>query len=345
VARQIASLDHVSRGRAGWNVITSQNQAAVDALGLEQVYERDDKYGRAEEFVSAVHSFWDSLPQEAIVADPTSGTYVDSSLARPLEGSGEHYNARGVLQLPLYNGNKPVIVQAGASQQSKEFGARWADALFTKHRTIESGVAFTTDARNFAQRAGREASDILVLPGLLPIIGSTEAEAKQIKRELDERLDLEYLKEALAERLGVPASILDPAKPLPYDRIEIENASPYDRQQRGNLVQEARDSDFITRDVLFNNITAGHRVVIGTPEQVADDLIEWIDAGASDGFAFNVESDPRGITAVVDGLVPELQKRGRFRKDYEGDTFRDILGVGAGTRADRETVGAGSGAR
>ena len=333
VARDIASLDHLSRGRAGWNVITSQNPNALEVLGLSSVYERDEKYARAEEFLQIVHRLWESLPQDAIVADPASSTYVDLTRARPVDFAGRHFTSRGILPIPAYDGNKPVIVQAGASQQSKEFGARWADALFTKHRTIESGREFTADARAFAEKAGRSRHDILVLPGLLPIIGSTEAEAAATKRELDEQLDIAYLTEALAERLGVAATALDPDAPLPYDQIEIERATPYDRQQRGNLVQEAKDRGFTTRDVLYNNITAGHRVVVGTPEQLADDFERWIDADASDGFAFNVESNPRGITAVVEGLVPELQKRGRFRTEYTGGSFRDNLGIGEGTRA------------
>jgi len=340
VARDIASLDHLSRGRAGWNVITSQKETALGILGLEGVFERDEKYERAEEFVSIVHQLWDSLPQEAIVA--SGHTYVDASLTRPVDFAGRHFSSRGVSPVPPFEGNKPVIVQAGASQQSKQFGARWADALFTKHRTIESGQQFTADVRAFAEAAGRQPDDVVIIPGLLPIIGSTEAEAWQIKRDLDAQLDLDYLREALAERLGVAASSLVLDKPLPYDRIEIENASPYDRQQRGNLVNEARLKGSTTHDVLLENFLAGHRVVIGAPEQVADDFERWIDARACDGFAFNVESNPRGITSVVDGLVPELVKRGRFRTEYEGTTFRSNLGVGAGSRAQREVVGEAS---
>lgn len=332
VARDVASLDHLSRGRAGWNVITSQNANALDVLGIETVYERDEKYERAEEFLTVVHALWDSLPQEAIVADAATHRYVDLGLSRPVDFRGKHFASRGISPVPPFEGNKPVIVQAGASEQSQRFGARWADALFTKHRTVESGQRFTAGARAFAQDAGRSRDDVLVLPGLLPILGSTEAEAWAIKQELDEQLDLDYLREALAEKLGIASSLLDPAKPLPYSAIEVDNASPYDRQQRGNLVQEAKDKDLSTHQVLLNNFLAGHRVVVGTPEQLADDFETWIDADASDGFAFNVESNPRGITAIVDGLVPELQRRGRFRTDYDGTTFRSNLGVGAGSR-------------
>lgn len=333
VARQIASLDHLSRGRAGWNVITSQNANALDVLGIETVHDRTEKYERAEEFVSIVHQLWDSLPQEAIVADADSHTFVDIARTRPVDFHGKHFASRGIHNVPPYGENKPVIVQAGASQESKQFGARWADALFTKHRTVESGQQFTADVRDFAERAGRSRDDVLVLPGLLPILGSTEAEANAIKRELDEQLDLDYMVEALAERLGIPAGALDLDKPLPYNIIEVETASPYDRQQRGNLVAEARGKDLVTRQVLLNNFLAGHRVVVGTPEQLADDFERWIDADAADGFAFNVESNPRGITAIVDGLVPVLQRRGRFRTEYEGPTFRSNLGIGEGSRA------------
>lgn len=337
VARDILSLDHLSRGRAGWNVITSQNRPALDILGIGTVHEREEKYERAEEFLTIVHQLWDSLPESAITADATTHQYLDIEATRPVDFRGRHFSSSGVHSLPLYRGNKPVIVQAGASSQSQEFGARWADALFTKHRTIESGQRFTSSVRGFAEGAGRSADDIVVLPGLLPIVGSTEAEAHRIKRDLDEQLDLDYLREALAERLGVSAALLDLAKPLPYAQIEVEHASPYDRQQRGNLLQEAQQKDLTTYDVLLNNFVAGHRVVIGAPEQVADDLLEWIDADASDGFAFNVESNPRGITSIVEGLVPELQRRGRFRREYAGDSFRENLGIGAGSRA-REAV-------
>jgi FMN-dependent oxidoreductase (nitrilotriacetate monooxygenase family) len=336
VARDILSLDHLSRGRAGWNVITSQNAAALDILGIDGVDDRDTKYARAEEFLTIVHELWESLPERAIVADPSDLRYLDVDAARPIDFRGTHFTSAGVHSLPRYRGNKPVIVQAGASPQSQEFGARWADALFTKHRTIASGREFTANVRRHTAAAGRDPDDIVILPGLLPIVASTEAEAFRVKRELDEQLDLDYLREALAERLGVPSTLLDLSRPLPYSEIEVEHASPYDRQQRGNLVQEARDKDLTTHDVLLNNFLAGHRVVIGTPEQVADDLLEWVDADASDGFAFNVESNPRGITSIVEGLVPELQRRGRFRTEYTGETFREQLGIGAGVRPHRE---------
>jgi len=333
VARDIASLDHLSRGRAGWNVITSQNAAALDVLGLDTVHERDAKYERAEEFVTIVHQLWDSLPQEAVVADAGAHRYVDVARTRPVEFEGRHFRAKGIHSVPPFEDNKPVIVQAGASEQSKQFGARWADALFTKHRTIASGQKFTADVGRYAEGAGRSSDDVLLLPGLLPIVGSTEEEARQIKRDLDEQLDFDHLREALAEKLGIGAGQLRDDRPLPYDAIEVEHASPYDRQQRGNLVQEAKDKDLTTRQVLLNNFLAGHRVVVGAPEQVADDLEAWVDARAADGFAFNVESNPRGIRSIVDGLVPELRRRGRFRTEYEGTTFRANLGIGAGSRA------------
>jgi len=332
VARSVASLDHLSRGRAGWNVITSTNAHALDALGLGAIDPRTEKYERAEEFLSIVHGLWDSLPQAAIVADPDTHAYVDLGRARPVDQRGKHFSSRGILQVPPYGGNKPVIVLAGASQASKELGARWADVLFTAHRTVESARRFTEDARTLVEQRGRSRDDVVVLPGVLPMLGSTEAEAHALKRELDERLDVDLLLEALAARLGVGVSSLDLAKPLPYGDIEIERAAPYESQLRANIVQEALDKDLTTHDVLLNNITGGHRVVVGTPEQLADDFERWVDSDAADGFAFNVETNPRGINAMVEGLVPELQKRGRFRTEYDGTTLRDNLGVGAGTR-------------
>lgn len=333
VARQVASLDHVSRGRAGWNVITSQNDNALSVLGIDQVHDRDVKYERAEEFVEIVHGLWESLPEEAILADPESGRYLDLDATKPIDFQGKHFTSRGILSIPLYQGNKPVIFQAGISPQSRAFGARWADALFTKHRTVESGQLFVAEVRDLAERSGRSPGDLLVLPGLLPIVGSTEAEAWEIKRDLDAALDHEYLKGILAEQLGVAESSLDLDKPLPYGDIELEGPKlePHQQHQRRNIVNEAKARSLTTRELVVNNLTAGHRVVIGAPEQVADDFEHWIDSNAADGFAFNVASNPCGITAIVDGVVPVLQERGRFRSDYEGETFRENLGVGKGS--------------
>lgn len=328
VARQIASLDHISKGRAAWNIVTSQNSNAQQAFGLEAPYGQAERYARAEEFVGVVTAFWDSLPREAIVADPQRHIYVDERALRPVDFSGRYFKAAGALGVPQTPQGRPVILQAGTSEESKNLGARWADALFTGQRTIETAKAFYDDVKGRARRFGRDPDKFLVLPGLFPIIGSTEDEARRRKEDLDSRLDLERLKADLAERLGVSADDLQLDAPLPFELIEkAPLAEQLQRRHRDQLVAEAKAKGLDTRQLVYNNITGGHRVTLGTPEQIADDIIAWIDAGAADGFQLNTDIQTDGLEHFADWVIPILQERGRFRTEYTGRTLRENLGL------------------
>jgi len=329
LAREIASLDQVSKGRAAWNIITSQGAETLKLFGLDSELSQADKYEKAEEFVSIVTQLWDSLPQHAFVADRASGIYIDKAKTRPIDFHGKYYRSAGLLGIPGYGGKRPVLVQAGASALSKQFGSKWADALFTSHWLKHQAQEFYGDVKLLArEKWQRDPEKLIVVPGVYPVLGSTEAEAIARKAELDEKLDLEHIKGRLAEQLDVDPSILDLSKPLPYDKIPLDNPNRETAIiRRAKLVEDAKIKNLTTKQVLLIHVTGGHRIVVGTPQQVADDLLEWIDEQACDGFNFNIDRYIDGLSHLVDWLVPELQRRGRFRKEYESATLRGNLGI------------------
>jgi FMN-dependent oxidoreductase (nitrilotriacetate monooxygenase family) len=334
LAREIASLDHVSRGRGAWNIITSQHEHGRKILGADGELARSAKYDKADEYVTIVTQLWESLPTDAIVADAASTTYVDAGRLRPVEFQGDYYQASGVLGVVGgYQGRRPVLLQAGASESSKQFGSKWADALFTSHWMKPSAQEFYRDVKQYAaDKWLRDPEKLLVVPGVYPVLGATETEARQRKADLDDQLDLEYLKGALATLLGVDAADLDLGRELPYD--QIPPSDPDIRTglaQREKVVASARQRGATTKQVLLEYLTGGHRIVIGTPEQIADDLVDWVDTDACDGFNFNIDRYTDGLDHLVDWLVPELQARGRFRTEYESTTFRGNLGIDDGT--------------
>jgi FMN-dependent oxidoreductase (nitrilotriacetate monooxygenase family) len=332
LAREIASLDLVSRGRGAWNIITSQHEHALKALGAGAELSRSAKYDKADEFLTVVTQLWQSLPPSAIVADTASSTYVDASRLRPVEFQGDYYRSAGVLGVVGgYQGQRPVLLQAGASESSKQFGSKWADALFTSHWEKPSAQEFYRDVKQYAaEKWHRDPAGLLVVPGVYPVLGATEEQARRRKADLDDQLDLEHLKGALAALLGLDAADLDLARELPYDKLPPSDpARPAGHVQRDKVVASARERGATTKQVLLEYITGGHRVVVGTPEQVADDLTDWVDTGACDGFNFNIDRYTDGLEHLVDWLVPELQHRSRFRTEYESTTFRGNLGLPA----------------
>ncbi|MDR2127860.1 MAG: NtaA/DmoA family FMN-dependent monooxygenase [Burkholderiaceae bacterium] len=328
-ARQIASLEHISKGRAGWNITTSQDPETLQAYGLKEGFEQKQRYERATEFTQIVTSLWDSLPREAVVADARRNVFVDPARLRPINVQGQHFRSAGALLTPVGPQGRPVIFQAGESEESKAFGARWADALFTGQRTLQNAQKFYADVKALAQGYGRDPDRLLVVPGLFPILGGTEAEAQRRKDELDELLDHEALRIELARQLAIDPEDLPLDAPPPYDKIEAaKNNQPQSlRWHRTQILNEARQNNWTVRQVVRGNFRGGHRVIVGTPEQVAADILYWVDHGAADGFNFNIDILTSGLKDLVEQLIPELQKAGRFRREYEGTTLRDNLGL------------------
>ena len=329
VARAIASLQHVSKGRAGWNIVTSQDDEAFYALGLPvNRLDRTARYEKAAEFVEIVTGLWDSLPREAIVADKDGDVYIDKSLTRPVDYSGEYHSASGVLQLSgRYRGDRPVMFQAGVSPQSRAFGAKYADCLFTSQPDIDHDRAFYADAKEHAVRNGRNPDELVVLPGLYAVVGSTETEARQRKAEFDDLMETKFLVRNLANSLGIPPEKLDPNRELPYALFEEhpteDSVIGYRRENIGGVSRENR---FTVKQLVHHNLTRGQRALFGTPEQVADKIIEWRDNGVSDGFNINIDVQFDGLDRFRD-VITELQNRGRFRKEYEHDNFRRNYGL------------------
>ena len=338
IARQIASIDHVSKGRAAWNVITSQNPPALQAYGVDKGWEQAERYERAEEFVQIVTQFWDSVPEGSVVADAERTVYLDPSRLRRLDYEGRHFRARGASSVPETPQGRPVIFQAGQSVDSRAFGARYADALFTGQRVLDGARSFYSEVKGLAARYGRNPDHLLVMPGLFPILASTNEEAQRHKRYLDDLLDSVALREELARHLAVDAALLaDLDAPIPYAETEAnEHLVPTaSRWHRKEMLKEAKANGWNIRSLLFSNITGGHRVFVGTPEGFADDMLHWVDTKGADGFNLNIDVQPTGLDLIADELVPVLQRRGRFRTAYEGQTLRDNLGLPRFEASDR----------
>lgn len=326
IARRFASLDHVTGGRAAWNIVTTQHNAAAANFGLENLPPHAERYKRAEEFVDVVVRLWDSWDDGAVIADTATGRYLDLDRVRPIDHVGEVFSVRGPLNVPRSPQGRPVIVQAGASDASKRLGARWADALFTVQRTIDEARDFYSEVKGLAAGFGRDPASLIVLPGLYPVVGSTEAEAKARKESMDALLDIEEERDRLADRFGLDRDLLKLDAELPDDLLD--HISPHiSRGFVENIVREARRDRLTVRQILGRNPHGGHRILVGTPEQIADDMELWFRTGAADGFNLNMDAYPSGLELFVDEVVPELRRRGLFREAYSGATLRDHLGL------------------
>jgi FMN-dependent oxidoreductase (nitrilotriacetate monooxygenase family) len=327
LARRLASLDHVSGGRAAWNVVTNAGDLAAQNFGLAGAPVHVDRYGRAEEFLDVATRLWDSWEDDAIIADRAAGRFADPAQVHRIDHEGSHFRVRGPLNLPRGPQGRPVLFQAGSSEGGKALGARWADAIFTTQTTLEDGKAFYNEMRARARGHGRDPDGLKIMPGLSTVIGSTEEEAHRRCDELDAYLGEDGLLAQIATRLGLPVAELDPDAELPWHRIgpvsEFERGSHGFLEAQLNLARRER----LTVRQLSRRIRSGHRLTVGTPEQIADTLEEWFLAGAADGFNLMPDMFPSGAEIFVDHVVPELRKRGVFRHEYAGTTLRDHLGL------------------
>ncbi len=327
LARRFASFDHATRGRAAWNIVTSMSDGAARLFGEDRLPPHDERYQRADEFVDVVTRLWDSWDDDAVVADTATGRYIDFDKVHPIAHAGGYFRVSGALNVPRAPQGRPVVVQAGASASSRRLGARWADALFTVQRTVESGRAFYAEVKSLARTFGRDPDHLLVLPGLYVVVGSTEAEARARKADMDALLDIQMEHLSFARRFGVEPADIPLDQPLPDDLLQRAQPGATSRGFIEAIVDEARAGNLDVREILTRNALGGHRLIVGTPEQVADDMELWFTTGAADGFNLNLDSYPSGLTLFVDHVVPELRRRGLFRTEYTGSTLRDHLGL------------------
>ncbi|WP_431285724.1 LLM class flavin-dependent oxidoreductase [Humitalea sp. 24SJ18S-53] len=327
LARLFASVDHLSRGRVGWNIVTTSTAAAAHNFGLDEHPAHAARYARAEEFVDVVSKLWDSWEDDAVIADPVSGQYADPSKIHRIDHAGAHFRVRGPLNAPRSPQGRPVYIQAGSSEDGRSFAARHAEAIFTAHQTLAAAQAFYADIKSRAQGFGRRPEHIKILPGISPFIASTEAEARALQDEFNALTQPAYSLQQLRQMLGVDFSGHDLDAPFPRHLIQPDSARAV--ASRFQVVLDIVDREKPTLRGLIHRLAGarGHFVMAGTPDQVADHIETWFTQGAADGFNVMPPWLPGGFDLFADEVVPILRQRGLFRHAYTGSTLREHFGL------------------
>ncbi|WP_327070940.1 LLM class flavin-dependent oxidoreductase [Kitasatospora sp. NBC_01302] len=324
LARKFASIDHLSAGRAAWNVVTSVTDAEARNFNRDAQPDHGDRYHRAREFMEVVTGLWDSWEDDAFVYDKDGGRFFHPEKLHVLGHRGEHFAVRGPLNVARPPQGYPVLIQAGASVDGQDFAARWAEVVFTASQTLDEGRAFYRAIREQVADHGRDPDQVKVMPGVLPVVGRTRAEAEDKYAALQELVDPVVGYGLLTQLLGdVDISGSDVDGPLP------ELPPTQGSTSRQQLVYDKARREGLSIKQLYQSVSGGrgHRVVIGTPQEIADALEEWFTGGAADGFNVMPPVLPDGLTDFAELVVPELQRRGLFRTEYEGPTLRDNLGL------------------
>ncbi|CAM3181610.1 LLM class flavin-dependent oxidoreductase [Williamsia muralis] len=326
LARAFASLEHISGGRAGWNIVTSGQEQEALNFGYDSIPDHAGRYRRAQEFVDVVNRLWGSWEDDAVVLDVDNAIFADPERVHPINHVGEAFRVRGPLNSPRSPQGRPVLVQAGSSEDGKDLAARYAEVVFTAQRTIAEGQDFYRDLKRRLPRYGRGAEELQILPGIVPFIGSTEQEARDLEREFTDLISPDYALGQLSNFFNVDLTGLPLDSRLPPLPPESEIQG---HKSRSTLVRQLAASEDLTIRELIGRLGGGrgHRTITGTPEQIADDLIAWVDAGAADGFNVMPPYLPGGLEDFVDHVVPILQARGRFRDDYTASTLRGHYGI------------------
>lgn len=347
LARQMLSLDHLSGGRIGWNIVTTADERASRNFGLQAMPSNSDRYAMATDFTDAVLKLWDSWEDKALVGDPVTGVWADTSSIHAVNHSGPHYAVAGPLQVPRSPQGRPVLVQAGSSPQGRDFAARYAEVIFTVQTVKEEAVAYYADLKERMRHYCRNPDQVAILPGLSLVIGDTEAAAQKRLDELDQLADGRPAIETFALELGLDPADLDPDKPFPEDLINVVREGSWLRRSTGHA--EARLRLLRERSVTVREIVArgggGHYRVVGTPEQIADFMEDWANSRAADGFNLFFDTYPFSLGVFAEEVVPLLQNRGLHRREYEGATLRDHYGLSRPPNALMPTASAANGLR
>ena len=323
VARRFAALDWLSKGRAGWNVVTSSNPDDAKNFSRDEHVEHDSRFDRAGEFVDIVKDLWDSWADDAFLLDKESGLFLDSAKVRLLEHRGKHFSVRGPLNSARPPQGHPVVIVAGASESAMELAARTADVIFTVTETKEAAQKFYADVKGRMSKHGRDPDELKVFPGTSIFVGATAEAAEQTYRDLQELIPEKVGIQVLSKIVGVDLSSHSPEDPLPElpETVGI-------RSFRNMLAEMSRRDGLNIRELYQHVLPArGHFLIKGDPVHVADRMEEWYRDKACDGFNIVAPYLPGGLESVVDLVIPELQRRGLFRTEYEGTTLRDSLGL------------------
>lgn len=323
IARRFASLDHISDGRAGWNLVTTSNPDAALNFGMDDQMPHAERYARAREYFDVVTGLWDSWADDAFIRDVDSGIYFDPDRLHVLDHKGKYLKVRGPLNIGRPIQGWPVVVQAGASDAGRQLAAETAEVVFAAGGPIEAGRAFYADVKGRAAKVGRNPDHIKILPGAFTIIGSSLDEAQEKRARLDSLVNYDSGIAAVSIALGTDARAYDPDKPLPQDIPETDAS----KSGRERVIALARRENLTVRQLAGRLGGYGGLAMMGTPKMIADQMEEWLVTEASDGFNVMFPYLPGGLDDFVDKVVPELQRRGLFRREYEGKTLRENLGL------------------
>jgi FMN-dependent oxidoreductase (nitrilotriacetate monooxygenase family) len=321
-ARAFSSIDHLSHGRAAWNIVTTSYARTANNFSKSHP-EHDERYAVAGEFVDVVRGLWDSWDDDAFIKDKDRGVYADPAKMHILDHTGKYYSVKGPLNIPRSPQGHPILIQAGSSGPGQDLAARTADVVFTAQQSIEEAQAFYKSLKDRVVGFGRKADDVAVMPGFLPVIGRTPKEAADKLAELDQWTDLKSAMPLLEERIGHSLTAYDPDAPLPDLPISDQLRS------RAELLTALARRENLTIRQLALRVAAGrgHHIVLGTPVEIADRMQQWFDGRAADGFNVMPPFFPEGLEDFTQLVVPILQERGLFRTDYSGSTLRDHLGL------------------
>ena len=322
IARRFASLDHLSEGRAGWNIVTTSNPDAALNFGRDDHMEHDERYARAREFYDVVTGLWDSWADDAFERDVDSGRFFDPARLHVLDHKGKYLSVRGPLHIARPVQGWPVIVQAGASEAGRQLAAETAEAVFAAPGTLSAARSLYADIKGRMRAIGRNPDHLKILPAAFVVVGDTVEEARAIRAKLDSLVHYDSAIASLSIALGHDASKFDPDGPLP--EVPETNAS---QSSRARVVELARNEGLTVRQLAQRLGGYGGLAFVGTAQTIADEMQEWLATEGSDGFNVMFPWLPGGLDAFVDKVVPELQRRGIFRREYEGRTLRENLGL------------------
>jgi FMN-dependent oxidoreductase (nitrilotriacetate monooxygenase family) len=321
LARAFLSVDHVACGRVGWNVVTTAEPEVAENFGADALPEKADRYARAAEFLAVVRGLWRSWPDDALVTEADTRTFADRERINPIDHHGRHFDVRGPLSFPRTQQGDPLIVQAGGSPEGRDLAAAQADAVFNAQLTLEGAQAYYRDIKARARRHGRDPAAVKVLPGLEVVVGRTPEEAWRRKESLDALIPRDEALAGFAARIGVAADELEWDAPIPDHLTSAIGADlPHGF---GAALRDAVSTTRAPVGELIRDGAGAHRVLVGAVEDVADSIQHWFEQEAADGFNINIDVFPEGLERFVEWLVPELQRRGLFRTEYQEATLRE----------------------
>lgn len=323
LARALCSVDHISRGRGAWNVVTSFSLDAARNFSREDLPSHADRYEMAREFLDVAFKLWDGWEEGAIVREKDTGRYSDESKIHAANHKGKHFQVQGPLNIARSPQGRPVIIEAGSSPAGQQLAAQTAEVVFTAASSLEEGQAFYKSQKQFVRDAGRHPDHLLILPGVMPIVGRTREEAQAVWNQLNELVDIDNGIEQLSARFGVDMTAYPLDGPVP--EIPATEGS----QSRVKLLTElaARENLTLRQLAAVAAGSRGHRVVVGTAQDIADDFQHWLEQGGADGFNIMPAVLPEQLELFVELVIPELQRRGLFRTEYQYSTLRENLGL------------------